>query len=187
MRHTFTKTLGMVTENLELNIEEKWIYVFYTRGKVEKTAYILKNSDKTIEAYISSFLEENHISEDLKIEIKKFISADNQKKETDWHKFSVFLIKTLSVNIVVCFMLGLAIFAGYKTGAAGDAKFNLYPLFTIIGVLLGLILGGYICYVIMKNYMKQDEINEKKIHSNLLGASYGGMISYMKKKDNPKE
>lgn len=187
MRQSFTKSLGKVTENLELNIEEKWIYLFYTRGKIEKTAYILKNSDKTIEAYISNFLEENHISEDLKAEIKKYISTDHQRKETDWHKFSVFLIKTLSVNIVVCFMLGLAIFAGYKMGAAGDAKFNLYPLFTIIGVLLGLILGGYICYVMMMNYMKQNEINEKKVNSNLLGASYGGIISHMKKKNDHKE
>jgi F0F1-type ATP synthase assembly protein I len=162
MKQAFTKILGQVTEKLELDIEDKWIYVYYTRGNIEKTAYIIKNSGLSNEGYINSFLEDNHVSEDLKLDIKRFVSDEKNKKETDWHKFTIFLIKTLSFNIVICIMLGIAIFGGYKLGSLADERINLSPLFTIIGVLLGLIIGGFICYVMMMNYMKQSEEIEQK-------------------------
>ena len=37
MKHKFTISLNKVTENLELGFEEKWIYVHYKKGAIEKT------------------------------------------------------------------------------------------------------------------------------------------------------
>ncbi|MGJ7919166.1 DUF3939 domain-containing protein [Neobacillus sp. LXY-4] len=169
MKKTFTKSLGRVTEKLELDIEEKWIYVYYSRGNIKHTAYILRNSNKSIEEYISHFLEDNPISEDLKNEINKFLTSKKSKSETNFHLFTIFLIKTLSFNVVVCILLGISIFAGFKLGSIADSRYDLYPLFTIVGVLLGLIIGGSICYIMIMHYMQQSEKSEKDTHPLLSG------------------
>ncbi|WP_147533566.1 AtpZ/AtpI family protein [Bacillus marasmi] len=148
-----------------MDIEEKWIYVYYTNGSIKKTAYILKNAQKSNAQYISHFLEENHVSDLLITDIENFIANDNSKKETDWQRFTIFLIKMLSFNVVICIMLGLTIFGGYKLGTFADDKWGFETLFTIIGVLSGLILGGTIAYVMIMNYLKAHNTIEKKISS----------------------
>lgn len=165
MKHEFSKTFGALTEKLELDIEEKWIYVFYSRGNIEKTAYILKNSNKTNAEYISDFLIDNDVSDDLKDEISNYIFSEKSKKETDWHKFTIFLIKMLSFNIIICIMLGITIFGSFKLGSYADERWNLEPLFTIIGVLGGLIIGGSVAYVMIMNYIKTHDNIEQKISS----------------------
>lgn len=163
MKHEFSRSFGEITEKLELDIEEKWIYVYYLKGKIEKTAYILKNTNKSNVQYISQFLEDNQVSDELIADIESFIASDNSKKATDWNRFTIFLIKMLSFNIVICIMLGITIFGGYKLGAYADVKWGLEPLFTIIGVLLGLILGGAIAFVMIMNYLKAHDKIESKI------------------------
>ena len=163
MRKTFVKTLGKVIEQLDLVIEEKWIYAYYSRAGKEKTAYILKNGSKTTEEYLNSFLEDNHVSEDLKTDIKKYLNSGSSKKEDNLQKFSIFLIKALSYNVVIGMIMGLSIFGGYKLGAIADTRFDIYPLFTIIGVLLGLVLGGLVSYVMIMKYMHQSEDGEHTV------------------------
>ncbi|AGK52214.1 AtpZ/AtpI family protein [Bacillus sp. 1NLA3E] len=163
MSKTFIKTLGQITEQIDLVIEEKWIYAYYSRSGKEKTAYILKNESKTTEEYLYSFLENNHVSEDLKSDIKKYLNSKSSKKEDNLQKFSIFLIKALSYNVVIGIIMGLSIFGGYKLGAIADTRFDIYPLFTIIGVLLGLVLGGLVSYVMIMKYLHQSEDGEQKV------------------------
>jgi hypothetical protein len=59
MKQTFIIYMGRVTEKLELELEDKWIYAHYTKGTIEKTACILKNENKSQLDYLSSFFKEN--------------------------------------------------------------------------------------------------------------------------------
>jgi len=154
MRHKFTKSSGRVTESLELGFEEKWIYVHYKKGAIEKTACLLKNENKTEQEYLDSFFEETQVSEEMKIEVTDFFNSGKNHSDEHWKEFTNFLIKTLSLNMVFGITIALSIFAGYKLGALLDDRYNIYPTFTLIGTFFGIGIGGITVYSMIQKYFK---------------------------------
>lgn len=166
MKQTFTKYFGRITEKLDLGLEEKWIYVHYTKGTFEKTACILKNTDKPQEEYLASFFKENGVSEAMKKEVEKFfINVIDTSGTAEWKEFVNFLLKILSVHVVIGITVGLAVYSGYKLGDTLDERYNLFPLLTLIGTFLGIGIGGLAGYTMIYKYvMVPDENGKKKKH-----------------------
>ncbi|MCM3767319.1 AtpZ/AtpI family protein [Neobacillus niacini] len=169
MKHKFTKYLGRVTENLELGFEEKWIYVHYTKGSIEKTACLLKNEDKSEKEYLEGFFKENNVSEEMIIEVRRFFEKGKNKNDEHWNEFTNFLMKTLSLNMVFGITIALCVFGGYKLGSFLDGRFGKDPVFTLIGTFLGIGLGGITVYSMVQKYFKtplqqgkQEEQNSAK-------------------------
>ncbi|MEH7072477.1 DUF3939 domain-containing protein [Neobacillus drentensis] len=154
MRHKFTKSLGRVTESLELGFEEKWIYVHYKKGTIEKTACLLKNENKTEQEYLENFFEENQVSDEMKKEVNEFFNSGKNHSDEHWKEFTNFLIKTLSLNMVFGITIALTVFSGYKLGALLDDRYNIYPTFTLIGTFFGIGIGGISVYSMVQKYFK---------------------------------
>jgi F0F1-type ATP synthase assembly protein I len=155
MRHKFTKYLGRVTENLELGFEEKFIYVHYTKGQTEKTACILKNNDKTKVEYLENFFEENNVSDEMKKEVRKFLSNEKNFNDQHWNEFTNFLMKTLSLNMVFGLTIALTVFGFYKLGSFLDGKYGIQPWLTVIFTFIGIGIGGLTGYVMVLKYFKK--------------------------------
>ncbi len=155
MRHKFTKYLGRVTENLELGFEEKFIYVHYTKGQTEKTACILKNNDKTKVEYLENFFEENNVSDEMKKEVRKFLSNEKNFNDQHWNEFTNFLMKTLSLNMVFGLTIALTVFGFYKLGSFLDGKYAIQPWLTVIFTFIGIGIGGLTGYVMVLKYFKK--------------------------------
>lgn len=169
MKYRFTKYLGRVTEHFELGFEDKFIYVHYTKGSLEKTAYILNNENKSREEYLEEFFIENNVSEDMKKEVKKFLIQEKNSTGEHWNEFTNFLMKTLSLNMVFGVTIALTIFGCFKLGAYLDKQFISYPWFTIIGTFIGIGFGGLTGFVMVQKYLKKpvkkiakDQINLQK-------------------------
>jgi hypothetical protein len=154
MRHKFTKNLGRVTEKLEFGFEEKWIYVHYKKGDLEKTACLLKNENKSEEEYLNGFFEENKVSEEMKNEVKTFFSNGKNYSREHWNEFTSFLIKALSLNMVFGITIAISVFGGYKLGDLLDDRYGIYPVFTLIGTFLGIGIGGATVYSMVQKYFK---------------------------------
>ncbi|WP_040204373.1 AtpZ/AtpI family protein [Neobacillus jeddahensis] len=162
MKHKFTKQLGRVEENLELGLEEKWIYVHYTKGSIEKTACLLKNANKSNEEYLEDFFVENQVSTEMIKEVTQFIKNDASHPDTHWNEFSSFLMKALSLNMVFGIAAAISIYFGYKSGAFLDDRYELYPTFTLIGSFLGIGLGGLTIYSMVQRYFKSSIQKERE-------------------------
>jgi F0F1-type ATP synthase assembly protein I len=157
MRHKFTKYLGRVSENLELGFEEKFIYVHYTKGKIEKTACILKNNDKTKAEYLEPFFEENKVSEEMQKEVRKFLDNEKNFNNEHWSEFTNFLMKTLSLNMVFGLTIALTVFGFYKMGSFLDQRYDFEPWLTIIFTFIGIGTGGLTGYVMVNKYFKKPD------------------------------
>lgn len=93
MRKKFVISQGRINETLELSEENKYIYVHYLRGEHEKTAYIIKNEEKPILEYLSEFLNECHVSLELREQLNDFLTQlDENTTHANWLQFSTFLI-----------------------------------------------------------------------------------------------
>lgn len=166
MKHKFTKYLGRVTENLELAFEEKWIYVHYTKGSIEKTACLLKNEYKTEKEYLEDFFQENDVSEDMRKEVVKFFEKGRDNDDEHWNEFPNFLIKTLSLNMVFGITIAICVYSGYKLGSVLDNRYEIYPTITLIGTFLGIGIGGLTIYSMIQKYFKSP-IQKKKDEQKL--------------------
>ncbi|MDF2854600.1 MAG: hypothetical protein K0Q87_451 [Neobacillus sp.] len=161
MKHKFTKYLGRVTENLELGFEDKFIYVHYTKGNIEKTACILKNENKSELEYLEKFFSDNNVSEEMRKDVKKFIKSGKDTDGEEWNEFTNFLMKTLSLNMVFGITIALTVFAFYKLGSYLDTTYGLYPMFTLIGTFFGIGIGGLTGYVMYQKYFKKPDENQQ--------------------------
>jgi F0F1-type ATP synthase assembly protein I len=157
MKHKFTKYLGRITENLELGFEEKWIYVHYTKGSIEKTACLLKNEDKTEKEYLEGFFKENNVSEEMVKEVGKFFDKGRNKNEEHWNEFSTFLMKTLSLNMVFGITIAICVYGGYKLGSFLDGRFGNSSIYTLIFTFLGIGIGAITVYSMVQKYFKTDQ------------------------------
>lgn len=164
MKQTFTKYLGRITEKLELGLEEKWIYLHYTKGTFERTACILKNAEKSQQEYLEGFYKENGVSEAMKKEVEKFFM--NEKEFEDgtkhWQEFANFLMKALSINMALGITIALTIYCGYKLGTFLDAHYDFYPAFTLTGIFSGIGIGVLTGYSMIQKYFKSAVENSKE-------------------------
>lgn len=155
MKQTFTKYVGRVTEKLELELEEKWIYAHYTKGSIEKTTCILKNENKPQADYLSKFLKENSVSDAMKKEVEKyFMNLKDSSSTSHWKDFTNFLLKTLSLHTALGIAIAIAVYLGYLLGTKLDSKFGVFPLFTLVGTFLGIGIGVLTGYSMVKKYFK---------------------------------
>lgn len=162
MKHKFTKYLGRVTENLELGFEEKWIYVHYTKGSIEKTACLLKNENKSEKEYLEDFFKQNEVSEEMQQEVEKFLEKGKLKNDEHWNEFTNFLMKTLSLNMVFGITIAICVFGGYKLGSVLDHRYEVYPTLTLIGTFLGIGIGGITVYSMIQRYFKSPVEKKEK-------------------------
>jgi 5-bromo-4-chloroindolyl phosphate hydrolysis protein len=183
MKQTFTKYLGRITEKLELGLEEKWIYLHYTKGGFERTACILKNAEKSQQEYLDSFYKENGVSEAMKKEVEKFFM--NEKEFADgpkhWKEFSNFLMKTLSINMVLGITIALSVYGGYKIGTLLDARYSLNPLFTLVGLFSGIGISVLTGYSMVQKYPKssvQGNADQTKVKTDSLKKDSQGLKEY---------
>lgn len=164
MKQTFTKYFGRITEKLELSIEEKWIYVHYTKGNFEKTSCILKNEDKPIQDYLSSFYKENSVSEAMKKEIEKYLmNMKNESNTAHWKEFTAFLMKALSLHLVLGVTIAIMVYGGYQLGAKLDSTYDMYPLFTLLGLFIGLGIGGLAGFSMIKKHSKDQSDKKEQV------------------------
>jgi hypothetical protein len=173
MKNVFIKEHGPIVEKIELQEEEKWIYVKYARGDFHKTAYIIKNDPDVAKETLTTFLKDCHASEEIIEDVNNPLKKGKKAVETNFQEFIHFLIKTTSVHIMGAFALGLSIFAGYKLGARLDEQLNNYPSYTVIGLMFGLVVGCLIGYVMMYKYlvMRPKKNTNKQKFPNIHAAS----------------
>ncbi|MEH7274463.1 AtpZ/AtpI family protein [Neobacillus vireti] len=155
MKHKFIKHVGRVTENLEIGFEEKFIYIHYSKGDTEKTACILKNNDKTKNEYLEPFFKENNVSEEMKKEVRKFINNEKNFTDEHWGEFTNFLMKTLSLNMVLGLTAAITVFGFYKLGSFLDGRYGLQPWLTVLCTFAGIGIGGLTGYVMVQKYLKK--------------------------------
>lgn len=162
MKETFIKYHGRVTEKLELGLEDKWIYVHYTKGAIEKTACILINEDKSKQELLGGFFKENGVTEVMKKEVEKYLMKEQNSSNKNWKEFTNFLLKALSMHLVVGIAIALSVWGGYKIGTNLDIRYSFYPLFTLLGTFLGIAIGGLTGFTMIQKYVKNPEENKKE-------------------------
>jgi F0F1-type ATP synthase assembly protein I len=162
MKHKFKVDLGRITENLELGFEEKWLYVYYQKGSIEKTACLLKNENKSDEEYLEGFFEENEVTNEMKKEVNAFFKDGKNHKNDQWTEFTNFLTKAVSLNMVFVFTIGLSVYGGYKLGTIMDAHYHTNPTYTSIGTILGIIIAGITVHSMVQKYFKNPLQKGKK-------------------------
>jgi hypothetical protein len=165
MKAEFKKKLHNTEERFLLQREQKWIYIQYTRGDIEKGAYILRNEPNSVNDYLTQFFNENHVSDEIRTEVANYLNSGEESVQKSLQEFINYLLTTFSVIMMAGISLGLIIFGGYKGGSRLDETLNLYPTFTIIGVLGGLVIGGVICYLMFYKYLKSPDAKKKESKS----------------------
>jgi hypothetical protein len=162
MKQTFIKYHGRVTENLELRIEDKWIYVHYTKGAIEKTACILINEEKSKQELLEGFFKENGVNEAIKKEVDKYLMKEQNTSNRNWIEFTNYLLRALPIHLVVGIAIALCVLAGYKMGTTLDVRYSFYPVFTLLGTFLGIGIGGLTGFTMIQKYVKSTEENKKE-------------------------
>lgn len=170
MKQKFEKHYNKITESLELDLEEKWTYIHYTKGSKEKTACILKNEPKSLEDYLEDFFKENLVSEDISKEVKRFLKSETNDAGLQWKEFADFIFKTITYHLFWGIAIFLVVYGSYQLGINLDNRFHLYPLFTIIGLIVGIGVGGLAAYkMLFKKYntsvnptLKQTKTEQQK-------------------------
>lgn len=170
MKQKFIKNFNRYTETLELGMEENWTYIHYTKGKIEKTACVLKDGEITLDAYLENFFKENQVSEEMKKDARKFLRNEKNLTSYHWKEFTNFLLKALSLHMVFGITIALAVFAGYKLGTNLDNHYDLYPIFTVVGFFTGIGVGGLTAYTMVQKYFIPESKKEmvKKGSANTL-------------------
>lgn len=154
MKYEFIKEHGKMIEKILIENEPKWVYVLYSKGNFEKTAYTLKNNPEDTNTIIERFIEECPTSEELKKDVKRLVSTLNNDTEANFQAFINFLATTLSIHLTIGFALGISIYGGYQLGTKMDAALKIYPAFTVIGIFLGIAIGSLVGYTIMTKYLR---------------------------------
>ncbi len=149
-----------ISETLELGLEDNWTYVHYKKGTKEKTACVLKNGKQTLEDYLEAFFKENQVSEDIKKDVRKYLKNEKNLVGIQWQEFIDFLLKALTSHIVVGVAIALSVYGGYKLGIFLDDRYNIYPLFTVIGFFGGIVIGGLTAYMMIIKYFKTNPGNK---------------------------
>jgi F0F1-type ATP synthase assembly protein I len=179
MKQTFTKYMGRVTEKLELDLEDKFIYAHYTKGSIEKTACILKNENKSQVDYLSGFFKENSVSDTMKKEVEKYLmNVKDSNSTAPWKEFTNFLLKTLSLHTALGISIAIAVYLGYLLGTMLDERYTIFPLFTLTGIFLGIGIGGFTAYSMVQKYSKPNT-NENNHKS--------GKVKQAEKQESAKE
>jgi F0F1-type ATP synthase assembly protein I len=161
MKKTFAKNHDQTSEKLELTNDPKWFYIHYYKGSFQKATYILKSDPVSAREALEEFFNEYHVSEDIRKNVHTYLKADKDHS-SNWQDFTNFLVQMLSLNILVGLTFALAIFGGFKLGSELDHNFQLYPLFTIIGVLGGMAMGGFAGYLLIYKHIHTKNNGEKK-------------------------
>ncbi|WP_316571224.1 AtpZ/AtpI family protein [Neobacillus sp. YIM B06451] len=154
MKRTFSKNVGRVAEDLELGLEENMIIVHYKKGEYEKSARLLKTETKPLKNSLASFLAENNVSDELKAEVAVYLDEAGGQKGKEWADSTSFLLKALSLHVVLALVIAISVFIGYKTGGFLDSYFGLYPVFTLLGLGAGLALGGFSAYTMALKHFR---------------------------------
>lgn len=165
MKHQFIKNDNGSKELLELDLKENLTYIHYSKGSKEKTACVLKSSQVSLENYLDTFFKENHVSEEIIKDVRKFFTNQNKNTGPQWREVIDFLLKSLSLNIVFGVIAAFAVYGGYKLGTYLDNRSNWYPLFTICGFLAGMGIGGLTIYSMVIKYFKPDIADKKTANS----------------------
>lgn len=160
MKHKFVKQYNKITETLEVGLEESWTYVHYSKGTKEKTACILKSNPQPIEESLEEFFKENGVSEEIQKSVRKFLKNEQNLVGFQWKEFADFLLKALSSHIVFGIAIALGVYGGYKLGIYLDDRFQLYPLFTVIGFIAGIAIGGLTAYMMVLKYFKAPALDQ---------------------------
>ncbi|WP_404331095.1 DUF3939 domain-containing protein [Mesobacillus maritimus] len=171
MKAEFKKKHHNTEERFLLQREQRWIYIRYTRGDIEKGAYILRNESNSVNDYLTQFFNDNHVSQEIRMEVTNYLNSGEENVQKSLQEFINYLLTTFSVIIMAGISLGLIIFGGYKGGSRLDETLNLYPTFTIIGVLGGLVIGGGICYLMFYKYLKSPDEKDKESKSTQLNQN----------------
>jgi hypothetical protein len=153
MKYEFVKEHGKLIEKIVIDNEPKWVYVQYAKGNFEKFSYTLKNNPEDTTGIIENFIEELPISEELKSDVSRFLATLNTSTESNFQAFINFLVQTLSLHLMVGVALALSIYGGYQLGTKLDARLDIYPGFTIIGIFLGIAIGSMVGYLMMLKYL----------------------------------
>ena len=161
MKKTFVKNHDKVSEKLELTNESKWFYIHYYKGSFQKATYILKSDQAAALEALENFFIEYHVSEDIRKDVSKYLKV-TKDYSSGWQDFTNFLVQMLSLNIMVGITFALSIFGGFKLGTALDNNMELYPLFTIIGVLGGMGTGGTAAYLLIYKHIGTRKKIEKQ-------------------------
>ncbi|MDP4087251.1 MAG: DUF3939 domain-containing protein [Bacillota bacterium] len=152
MKQKFIKHFNRMTESIEISIEESWIHIHYTKDTIEKTVYALKNNEITIEAYFEDFFEENRVSDEMRKDVREYLRNQKQPVNLHWQEFKHFLSKAISLHLVFGVTIALVVFGGYELGLSLDNYYHQYPAFTVIGFFSGIVIGGFITFIIGQKY-----------------------------------
>ncbi|HAQ07558.1 MAG TPA: hypothetical protein DCR24_08580 [Bacillus bacterium] len=161
MKKTFVKNHDKVSEKLELTNETKWFYIHYYKGSFQKATYILKSDPVAALESLEKFFIEYNVSENIRKDVNKYLKA-NQDHSSSWQDFTNFLVQMLSLNIMVGITFAFAIFGGFKLGTSLDNTMDIFPLFTITGVLGGMGIGGTASYLLIYKHMGTRKNIEKQ-------------------------
>lgn len=161
MKKTFVKNHDVHSERLELTNESKWFYIHYYKGNFQKASYILKSDPISAMEALEEFFNEFHVAESIRKDVRNYLKAAKDHS-SNWQDFTNFLVQMLSLNILIGITFAMAIFGGFKLGTSLDARFQLTPLFTVIGVLGGMGIGGLAGYLFIYKHMAAKKHVEKK-------------------------
>ncbi|MCT8136862.1 AtpZ/AtpI family protein [Anaerobacillus sp. CMMVII] len=148
MKKTIVKQHEDMLEKMEIINEDRWIYVHYWRGNHEKTAIFLKDTDKSIDHYFQEFYSENAVTFQMICEVNKFIRKQKDDLE--------YVLKVSSLHLSLGIMFALACLAGFKLGSKLDVIYGIYPLFTLIGLFIGIGFAGFSGYKMIQKFLKPD-------------------------------
>jgi hypothetical protein len=177
VKHEFVHEHGKLIEKLVIDQSVNWIYINYTKGNFEKSAYTLKKSSGESIEFIKRFIEDNQVSENIKLKVEKVLYTQRNSLEESFQEFINFLVTTLSLHLIVGFSQGLSIYGGFQLGQKMDIQLNIYPAFTITGILAGIAIGSLVGYGMMVKYLG----------SNYEKGRIPGNKTMQKKRKSPEE
>jgi hypothetical protein len=94
-----------------------------------------------------------------------FMNLKDSRITAHWKEFTNFLLKNLSLHTALGIAIAITVYIGYLIGTKLDNRYDIFPLFTLMGTFFGIGIGAITGYSMVQKYSKAP-INGQKDKTN---------------------
>lgn len=139
MKKTFQYDHKDRKEVIKIADEIDWIYVqYFINDEIINSAYLMKSENEKLMETLKPFLRENDVSIFLIHKINEEVETNEVNKKLMFTGIIFYITVVLSTLVFVFF--------GYQLGKMLDIKHSSFPIFSSLGIIIGLSVGVVLAY-----------------------------------------